>query len=533
MKNLILYFGIITFILFFGASEAHAQTPLCPGDPIQISVLDTVELSFEPPPIDTSIVQPNPPNGLGDKIIFWVHGLGGDETSWERAAVVTEHGGETAEWDMNHSGWNARQANCIRPKYTELSMGGASATLQGKMLAAKHINISNETDPKENFIIAHSQGGLVARHLWKRYAEANSTVAEEDQMFGGIVTFGTAHQGAQIINNTVPASEGGPDLGDAFADGACTELAVGPVTEGVETNFFLDIITTRSGIEESLTNTCEGLSGLAIRFLLSDFTAGITDDYMVGSPTIDELNVNDAQNPLPKVTFYGIEDDTDNDLVWRIMSSLSEEHDLPNKSVAFEANEDGALMEDVIELMSDYIAKQEAWAMQAEFINEWTENIVPCSWWEWTIFPTVCGLYDHQYYEAIAIRDGYKRGREWLATANTKYQIVMGGVKVVPTPTFSCDCDGTLIFEDVLDPDFCTGLGCTAVANGGIKFVLERRRSDGIVLEESASNYPGAEHSVELFGSNHQQMRNDRNTERALLELFGIGYGDFFEVLPK
>jgi hypothetical protein len=91
----------------------------------------------------------------------------------------------------------------------------------------------------------------------------------------------------------------------------------------------------------------------------------------------------------------------------------------------------------------------------------------------------------------------------------------------------------SFLSEDVLDPDFCTGLGCTAVANGGIKFVLERRRSDGIVLEESASNYPGAEHSVELFGSNHQQMRNDRNTERALLELFGIGYGDFFEVLPK
>ncbi|MEM1120255.1 MAG: hypothetical protein AAGJ18_07380 [Bacteroidota bacterium] len=44
--------------------------------------------------------------------------------------------------------------------------------------------------------------------------------------------------------------------------------------------------------------------------------------------------------------------------------------------------------------------------------------------------------------------------------------------------------------------------------------------------------YPGAAQK-EMDGSNHQQMRNDRNTKDRLNELWEGDYGFFFETAKK
>jgi hypothetical protein len=45
---------------------------------------------------------------------------------------------------------------------------------------------------------------------------------------------------------------------------------------------------------------------------------------------------------------------------------------------------------------------------------------------------------------------------------------------------------------------------------------VTERRSDGFILEESAMTGPGANIGSQFMpGSNHLQMRNDNNTERA------------------
>ncbi|MBP7272773.1 MAG: hypothetical protein KA974_02975 [Saprospiraceae bacterium] len=63
--------------------------------------------------------------------------------------------------------------------------------------------------------------------------------------------------------------------------------------------------------------------------------------------------------------------------------------------------------------------------------------------------------------------------------------------------------------------------------------------SDGVVLAESAMNFPGLaspNHARVLQGSNHQQMRNDQNTKIALLQIFDNMNEltpDFFIVEPR
>ena len=68
--------------------------------------------------------------------------------------------------------------------------------------------------------------------------------------------------------------------------------------------------------------------------------------------------------------------------------------------------------------------------------------------------------------------------------------------------------------------------GCVQIETASMTLV--DKPSDGVVLAESAANYPGANYSRELTGSNHTQMRNDANTKDALLRLLEGEYGDFF-----
>jgi len=54
--------------------------------------------------------------------------------------------------------------------------------------------------------------------------------------------------------------------------------------------------------------------------------------------------------------------------------------------------------------------------------------------------------------------------------------------------------------------------------------------SDGVVLQESSSNYKGAKYSILMPKSNHQQMRSDENTKRALFNLYNGEYRNVFKI---
>lgn len=130
-------------------------------------------------------LNPNNPTGNPgpdhhERDIFWIHRLGGSASSWSTA-----------------SGWayDNYLVNChSNITYTEnQSIFGAGNSIRND------IGLYNQGDA-EDFIIAHSQGGLVARAaIYDQYCRGAGH--EELKSIGGFVTFGSPHQGARLLNN--------------------------------------------------------------------------------------------------------------------------------------------------------------------------------------------------------------------------------------------------------------------------------------------------------------------------------------------
>ena len=62
---------------------------------------------------------------------------------------------------------------------------------------------------------------------------------------------------------------------------------------------------------------------------------------------------------------------------------------------------------------------------------------------------------------------------------------------------------------------------------------IELEESDGVVPVSSAIDFPNS-YKDQLLYSNHQQMRNDRNTKRSTTDLMFVGkYCQFFKTEQK
>lgn len=75
-------------------------------------------------------------------------------------------------------------------------------------------------NPEEDYVIAHSQGGLVAKTITRN----NDHIG----LFDGIVTLHSPHGGAQIVNNT---DVNGPNMAVRIAQEGCTILSSALIRE--------------------------------------------------------------------------------------------------------------------------------------------------------------------------------------------------------------------------------------------------------------------------------------------------------------
>ena len=276
----------------------------------------------EPPAdIENPLPTSNLTGFLGDRLIFWVHGLGGDMFSWDRAGEF-----------MGDQYKITSVLNTM--DYSVNSLSGAGQIVQNTIdeLAETYGEINFIEDKDINFIIAHSQGGLVSRAAYKRYADLN---ALDQRSFGGIVTFGTPHQGAQILNNV-------PDFID-FIDNSCNELSAGPAAEAWNGTWILSFFPT-DGMIGAVESICYNFSNRIVPFMMADYLTPITDDYNVGSAYLEELNEFDEEmedieeQNIPRVAFYGIEEAP---VVWRTVYSIIND---VNAEPTFSADDDDALI---------------------------------------------------------------------------------------------------------------------------------------------------------------------------------------------
>ncbi len=357
---------------------------------------------------------------------------------------------------------------------------------------------------------------------------------------GGIVTFGTPHQGAMIVNN-IPNFNG-------FVDAACTDLLAGPINEAIDNTFIVSFLNTGPAVRNILNPLCNVLSNLA-PLTLSQFTTPIAKEYQVGSPQITELN--DFDNGLSvgspvqhKVAFYGVEDKQT--AVWRVLYNVLLKK--PNEFPAFGADDDTPVLNNVISTTANYQAK----VVQAQ--NDYY-NLASnyCNWLMWISSSTYCGANDftvnNQRNNALSRRDAWQTGVNWWNSAPDRWNLLTGAKSFDPVITniYNCNCvtvdySGHVISQwsqqttNLADCASSGGNGnfkyCSSTIIGSSTTYQEvNKDSDGIVLKESAMNYPGVSlsNTALMPGSNHQQMRNDSNTKDQLLKLFSGGtYDNYF-----
>lgn len=478
-----------------------AQISLSCGKP-ELGIDVTGSIPFELIPLSLTDDTWGTPIFEKDRTVFFIHGLGGqgDEggdvsISWSQAAL-----------------WSGTfyKINPVRPDYSDVSLLAAAEELKGDLEA------NPGADPNA-YIIAHSQGGIVSRRV--DYAYYTGEWGFEPRSFGGLVTFGSPHQGAKILNNK-------DDL-LAWTGITCEALTEGPYLEVISDHFFLNLLLT-----EEVTQTvfedyfCGSIENNIAPLLFKDYYSGITESYEVGSPQITELN--EFIPEIPYVCFYGVEDEP---ALWNTLVHILPNRE-PNNTItygedAFGSGNDQSLVEYADIFTDKYFAYYTSWNLLVELMDLADDGFF--------------GFYfGDPGGEGIAIRDAYENGFDWWIDANYAWRGFIGEWEFVETgKTCYCMEDGPLgdLSEDVYEatPDGACitddyNTDCYLIAN----YESIIKESDGIVLEESAREClgqiditPGFERKMK--GSNHFSMRNDNNTELMLMDLYNGVHGYFFQ----
>jgi pimeloyl-ACP methyl ester carboxylesterase len=454
-------------------------------------------VAFSPPPTTNPPIYNGPENET-DKVVYWVHGLSGNAGAWAKPANVTQ------ALVSGVPDYPSRKVMSFRPTYSEdgdllegaeflQGLGVGLTSFDGLMTPLQR------EDPR-NFIIAHSQGGLVSRKLDQLYA--SGVVPASDQRFHGIVTFGTPHGGARIGNNT----KNGKMI--EFADDFCHDLAAGP------TSSLLPI----------------GLGFITAEIFCDAFTGSFTGtnkpilgDYAVGAPGIIALNDGVAQTPF-RVAFYGVEEE---EVLWRELYHLGA---IPNFGKAsanypvFGANDDDNAGEITLKLQSNYNSIAILSGIAAVY-NLAVGNFISAA---------LFGKKAHDW----------RRGAKGLQNANETYKQLIGasGIQAVITSS-ECRCNTSTwevgdpdhdswSFSDPVNSDM-NQTECNTSPNcfwyNNYAFIDLNEANDGVVLASSQTAFPGVNATAKMDGSNHQSERNDENTKKRLFELFEGNHGLFFK----
>ncbi len=525
-KVVIIIFGILSCFWVLGQPN-----PTCPAtDPEPVDQLPPVKETFTPP--TTVTPPPSPPAAPGDRIVYWVHGLGGVPENWHKVGHVTEYQSST----NNVSGYPDRKVASLFPSLgpdkANWSLDAVGTTLRTFMVtdgeAMNQANNITGVQKLNNFVIGHSQGGLSPRVLERRFVEN-----QEERLFDGLVSFGSPHQGATILNNV--------GMIEQLAAEGCQALSSGPIEEGISPvlEFALKVFTSVDDIQSTVNNTCSTVGEVILPLAFNDYTADVTNDYYTGSSYINTLN--QFNSTMHKIAFWG--DETEEPLVWHTVSSFDPLGNLdnPNNFTVFTAD-DETLPEIAENARLHYQSK----------VAEWEANMNDlCGWCFFGGVITGIGGTIINQNEAESIAEAYQLGLEWLNwQANDGYKVVIGA-KTFDNPVVTggeCWCTFTSslpyptsysYFEPVPNSNACSAL--TNYSNTFcswediISYLPKEHASDGVVLAESALGLPSATAPPQrMEDNNHMEMRNSSETKRVLNELFNTGFSDqYFKTLPR
>lgn len=497
--------------------EEGPEIPTVIEDPVR----PTIDPTFDPPIGD----------GTSNRIVFFGHGHGGTDASWRAAEKISstkiEH--SNGQYINDMISFPARKMKTATPTF------GTTETLE---FYGSEVNIfihdesklkhgQTLLESKENYCISHSMGGLVSR---RAAFEGSNNSNVDGFRAGGIVTVGTPHHGAQLASNIIEIDPNSSTINQStvltnFITDAANSLSAGPIAAEIADNFFIRLL-------DKFTNVFEE-DGL-VDDLVNQFSSQVTGFVPLFDLTAIDLRKEDIsieilQNsslPTVNVAFYGVER---RDLtLWRLIFwGMNSPNNPPQRLlddselIYFEAGND----EIAVEIFNDNLARYEmehddrkaradrAQGKIEEFCNKFPPKFLVCK-------------------EAVSNRNlhrnaqiGFLIGINWWMKSTELWDFLNGARTVVEVTDPVCICS-TNEPEPV---DYLSGncqpnnIGdiCELVNNG---YMEVYKPNDGVVLAESAVDFPGAIYISELSTrSNHFQMRNDQSTKDMLLELYEKG----------
>lgn len=498
--------------LAFALNVSHAQT-------LDWTISNHTHISQ----VDTTVVTA-PPVGSGSttttsdsafKMTIWMHGLAGGISSWNHVKAVTE---QQVPGQMI-AGYPPRQTDGINLDYSPYETGTLIAAADamnddiGIWEQSKNYDTLNIA---RKLAIAHSQGGHLAR--WMRYLNYTSP-QQNPARFGALITIGTPHNGAALINNSSPSS----DKVQAWLTDGCQSLFKVRFDQSLQqlpwyVNWVLDEPSLASEMSKYL---CMAFNNTVLPLAISKVRRPIAASYAVGDSILASSNTFSSSDTISTLVVYGVEQEP---VLWRTMHSMTGA--LKNNTMSgstlfdnpFGLNSDVQLANDMMNQSSFYIATA---ALYSAISSHWlTSSLL------WL---------GNSLQQTRNREQNYRNAALWIRNANANWKRLIGArYDSIVNLGYVCYCDNQPM-DTVANSIDCSYLvdNCpfTRILQANELFAIDLP-SDGIVTVQSQKAYPGnnAYPPLRMNNTNHMQMRNSSETKRVLRSAFNGAYGDDFKI---
>lgn len=439
------------------------------------------------------------------KLIYWIHGLAGNAQSWNRVQTSTED-----QTGNPVNGYPTRKTEGLCVDYSgheNLRIFALGGYVNNNLIETWRVAVPRrDTLPvHSNFVIAHSQGGIVARAM--RYQNLYNHGLYPVQ-FGALASFNSPHGGAEIIVQTHPSS------GEVqkWINRGCEAFTAAEVQQLVESKWWVDFLISPGVIRNFSSKVCDGLDGLILPILVDAIRKPVATDYAVGAPNLEILNQAAVIDTIKKVAIAGIEEDP---VLWRMLHSMTFTKDTSLSghilfNDPFGLDNDDELPRTITNLVSLYRFKERFWNTRSK------------------------GIYRYIYWNAREKETIYREARQWLEGSNIWWKRFIGAREdSAYVDGYWCIClDSPQPFH-VNTINDCRGnsiLPCNAIPN--YKWHTTEVPSDGVVTLSSQHDYPGATR-LTMQNTNHMQARNSKETMRILNNLFDGKHGHKFKLKRK
>ena len=461
--------------------------------------------------------------------VGFIHGLGGSIAAWDKQIRFTDSAYDVASFGVDYGSgkYEVSFFQVGQRVQQELKEGFENAD------DVHQIIYSTSRCHNDDYVIAHSQGGIAARYIDQQWNMGSRSFG--DRQYYGLVTFGTPHAGADVALTKEEHYAFVADVISSVVLYSKNEIVYDLSSSFVGTFFSSGIYNFNARLDSIIKNELAPL-------MLTSVHTSTLDEMRPDGQLINDLNKH--WGSLHRVAFYGVEDEPE---CWRVMDQVitkgAEEYPLwgaqPDEEFMRRMEEVRAIHTLKIQENNDYINHKRSWRSAS-----------------WLGGPLIAGLahwkLNNEILNKMAENDHRKARITFLNNANTQWRYLIGSYH-----RDSFDMVAETYYEvrhvcyDGNGYSLCTtGFGTRAEAEdfaarifgGGqitervqFKKVLRFYPSDGVVLARSQQAFPGIEEgNIDYMPhNNHFQERNSSETERVLKALFdGDLYDTYFKLIP-